>query len=334
VGLVTITMTRNDVDVLEPFVRHHVEIADAMVIILHRCADNSEEVLRALIAEGLPIELRFDETPDGETLDTVRLTPAFSVHTSTMALTHTMREIAERDRPDWILPVDSDEFLRVDDGRLADVFAHRLAPENAAGVMWQTFVPVKTDPADEPNVVRRITHRRVAEGSLLPKVMVPLHLALREDLVLSNGHHVLFHLKDGAIVPSTVLDSLKLAHYPVRSDAQLRAKIASGWLSAAASPTLAPGEAWHWKVLFDRLRDPAPLSADELTAIGSSYSTEDGGSPLVHDPLPTGDYALRVPARPVAPWTLLADVAEQLAVRLSRCAARNDAARMRLIEEG
>jgi hypothetical protein len=321
-AIISITMTRNDVDVLEAFVRHHVEIVDAMVVIVHRCADNSEEVLRALVAEGLPLELRFDETPDGAATGTLRLTKDYSVHTSTMTLTKLMREIAARDRPDWILPLDSDEFLRVSEGGLDATLALPLPPGSAAAVMWQSFVPVESDPSDESNVVRRITHHRIVEGSLLPKVLDPQHLAQRDDLVLSNGHHVLFNLADGSIVPSRVLDSLRLAHFPVRSDAQLRAKIVSGWLTAAASPTLSPGEAWHWKVLFDRLRDPAPLTRSELREIASTYSCATGCE-LIRDPLPTGNYALRMPAHPADPWTLLTGLAEQLASRLATHAARS-----------
>jgi hypothetical protein len=334
VAIVTITITRNDADILEAFVRHHVELVDAMVVAVHRCGDNSEELLRDLVSEKLPLEILSDNTPDGSTENTIRIGECFSIHPITMHLTQLMRHVASRSHPDWVLPLDSDEFLKVQADRSLTNVLSELPHSQSVAIRWQTYVPTATDPQNELNPVRRITHRRAVESVVLPKILVPANLAVREEFLLSNGHHALFDKRDESIAPMTTSDALFLAHFPVRSEAQLRSKIMSGWLSAAASPTRGSGEAKHWQVLYQRLKNPSPLTGDEIKSIASSYSAEDEGYELIHDPLPTTMQPLQLAAKPVHPWTVLADNAEHLALELARCASRSMAVESRNPDSG
>ena len=56
-NITSVTVTRNDEDILEYFVRHNCTIVDRMIILLHCCTDTSKEILERLIGEGLPIEI-------------------------------------------------------------------------------------------------------------------------------------------------------------------------------------------------------------------------------------------------------------------------------------
>lgn len=79
-AIVTITITRNDVDILEAFIRHHVELVDDMIVIVHRCGDNSEELLQELLLEKLPLQIFSDHTPDGAIENTLQFSNQLSIH--------------------------------------------------------------------------------------------------------------------------------------------------------------------------------------------------------------------------------------------------------------
>lgn len=60
-------MSRNDADIVEPFVRHACRLScrllDHLFIIVHFPEDGTNEILKALHAEGLPLTLLIDEEP-------------------------------------------------------------------------------------------------------------------------------------------------------------------------------------------------------------------------------------------------------------------------------
>ena len=50
-----VAMVRDEEDIIEGFVRHHLRLGDALYIVEHRSTDRTPEILRALAAEGLPL---------------------------------------------------------------------------------------------------------------------------------------------------------------------------------------------------------------------------------------------------------------------------------------
>ena len=89
-------MVRNEADVIEAFVRYHAEIVDELVVVDHRSVDGTDETLRALVAEGLPLRVRAEDSP---------------VQRQNVVMTGLMREAAVDGGADWVLPLDADEFL-------------------------------------------------------------------------------------------------------------------------------------------------------------------------------------------------------------------------------
>ena len=56
-------MVKNEVDIIETFIRYHISILDGMVILDNGSTDGTVEVINNLIKEGLPIYLLFDDNP-------------------------------------------------------------------------------------------------------------------------------------------------------------------------------------------------------------------------------------------------------------------------------
>ena len=96
VRVTAISMVRNEADVIEAFVRYHAEIVDELIVVDHRSVDGTDETLRALMAEGLPLRVRAEDSP---------------MQRQNVVMTGLMREAVVDGGADWVLPVDADEFV-------------------------------------------------------------------------------------------------------------------------------------------------------------------------------------------------------------------------------
>lgn len=308
-----ISWIRNEADILETFVRHHAQFADDIRIVLHRCRDNSEEILKALQAEGLPVVFRTDE----------RL-----LHEQDPVQNELAHEAAANGA-EWILPLDGDEFLVGD----IEATLGKASTTMPIRVPWKGYVPTGQDRADEPNILRRITRRRSNENPQWHKMLVPADL-LRQSppCAISFGNHVVMG-SDKNILES-VESPLWLAHFPIRSDRQVRAKIFGGWLVNLADRTHEKGSSFQWKAIFDLLKQKSELSTDDLEKIALSYAGADqwfglpeefkiknaswspkerGVMPVpVEDPVPS-PFKVTIPMRSADPISVLLESAEDIA---------------------
>jgi hypothetical protein len=112
---------------------------------------------------------------------------------------------------------------------------------------------------------------------------------------------------------------LRLAHFPVRDEWQLRNRIISGYLMVRASPNGNRGGHFARRRLWARCIDGRPMDREELQAIALSYdqTSAPGAAPLLtKDPVPMLVPTLRYPVRRIPTWDLLTESAAHLADRL------------------
>ena len=95
-NIVAVSMVKNEMDIIESFVRHTLTFADRMIIADHQSTDRTRDILGQLQAEGLPIVI--------ETIYTARYAQA-------EVTTRLMHEAADVYDADLILPLDADEFI-------------------------------------------------------------------------------------------------------------------------------------------------------------------------------------------------------------------------------
>ncbi len=106
---------------------------------------------------------------------------------------------------------------------------------------------------------------------------------------------------------------LFLAHYPVRSERQIRTKVLCGWLSHETNATRKPGQIFQWERLFERCKNREPIDAQELQSIAMAYAQDDAEAGLVEDPLPTDSPNPSIAQETQEPWTLFMQDATLLA---------------------
>lgn len=299
--ILAVTMVRNECDIVEAFVRHHLAVVDRIHILLHASTDATGAILDRLVAEGLPIAVERDD----------------SVALNKEAQFNAMigRAIARHD-PDFIVPLDADEFVvPADRGRLAQELS-ALPPGGALWLQWQTYLPTAADDGAEANPVLRIRSRRRAEPARMVKACFPRASYRAPEVVLVDGQHQLSH-RDGVPIPHVTARGLRLAHFPVRSAEQFVAKVVLGWLSRQLSPDRTEQTSAEWRRCFETLRPDFTLAPDALPAVAQAYYRAAPGD-LVVDPLATPARLRHADLIKVVPVARVVAMAEALVARLGR----------------
>lgn len=270
--MVSISWVRNEADIIEAFVRHHAPLVERMVIVDNDSEDGTLDILRTLARAGFPLEIRQDTAP---------------FHRQAAALTDLLHELATGTaRPDWILPLDADEFLAARDERYIGGILSILPQNRVTLLPWQTYVPLPSEDQAETNPIRRIRHRRSKEQPQYCKVLIPRPFH-GEHYALTAGNHEI-RCNAGAPPPHAVSDYLFLAHFPVRSALQILRKATEGRWRVRANPERQPNEGFHWERMADRFRRSNELSPFDLTELAISYGCT-GKTPedaaVIADPL-------------------------------------------------
>lgn len=255
---VSITVVKNEADVIEAMVRHNVQFLDQMTIIDNGSTDGTAEILAALHDEGLPLTIRHD--------------PALG-HIQT-ALVNDFVNGPDRDPAAYVFLLDGDEFLCADLAAFNTFLATR--PPSFA-LAWKTYVPTRLDKLRDVNVLTRITHARRREPPRQAFVKAVISPDEAAPLRVSAGNH---GLRGRTLLPCP---DIRLAHFPVRSVQQLACKALLGAWNVQLRGR-GRSEAAQWFDLADRIRQTGLPSRADLQAIGASYAA-DRPMRLVADPL-------------------------------------------------
>jgi hypothetical protein len=284
--LAGISMIGNDADVVEAFVRHTLGLLDHLFVVVHCPQDGTREILDALQAEDLPITLVLDNEPaflQGE------------------RLTWLTREAWAAVQPDFAFLLDADEFIVPPERSVIEAALSSLAPTAlAAGIRLLTFVPTSDDPVGESHPIRRIQHR-TREEPKVRKLVLTRAFAADRSWAIDHGNHELLRIGGAERLTAPALRQLALAHYPVRSAAQVTNKTIIGYLAhlAAGRPGVEERRiATHWRRCYEEMVvQGATRGMTEEQLIGWFHRRPDmrpRPGELVRDPTPAPD-PLRYP---------------------------------------
>jgi hypothetical protein len=296
----SVTMVRDEDDIVEAFVRHNLQFVDRTHVVVHQSVDSTLGILEALHAEGLPVQI------------TVSDDAVFKQGATLTALARSAFVAGA----EFVFVLDADEFLISPSRAVLERNLATLPVEAIGAVPWRTYIPMPGDPRDEPNVLKRITHRPIRERKMLGKVILGPVFGKDPSLCLLEGSHWVHRQSDGEYMaqPMQVFGELALAHFPVRSVEQAVAKVLQrrwqrriAWVDEPISRLVASG----WRSTFERMADIAlergALTSEELAWFAYDYSgaySQDAIPPLdafaqelVRDPCGNGRVELRYAAR-------------------------------------
>ena len=272
--IVSISMVKNEADVIESFVRHNLQHLSEMRLIDHGSTDRTPEILRALQQEGLPLRVErselFQQLQDVES--------------------NRLAQQAFADGADWVIPLDADEFIELLPAvSLADTLANQ-GDHACLSWPWVSMVPTEADDASEADPVRRIRHRLAKESVPTVKLLLGRAVLAHRDWSLITGNHQVA-VSDGSksvqLLPRHPCPSSALRHYPVRSTGQFIGKVIIGWL--AIRQRLMPNSmlGGHFRAAYQRILSGQEPEFRDMTLYAMNYQTPGGATwrELADDPL-------------------------------------------------
>jgi Glycosyl transferase family 2 len=255
--LAAIMRARNEVDIIEAFVRHHSALFDKVYITDHNSSDGTATILDALEREGLPIVRGYDASPS---------------HYQALETTKAIKAAMRDGKYDYVVPLDCDEFV-VAESR--DEFETQLVQcSGGAGLMhYLTYTPTYTDDAENPDVLRRIQHRIVLEPEEPihgGKVILSSRVAEMPSFRIGEGNH---YASVNNVVVNAPRVSATIAHYPIRSLPQFVSRTLIGhwaWISRNDYDTQ-----WvtHIRRFYNAIRSGRTITATDLTNAAILYAT-------------------------------------------------------------
>ncbi|UTB33066.1 MAG: glycosyltransferase family 2 protein [Methanobacterium sp. ERen5] len=272
----SISMVKNEMDIIESFVRYNVNYLDGMIILDNGSTDKTLEILKSLKNEGLPIFVVEDDTRAFDKILKMNMLLNKAVHEY---------------NADIITPLDADEFMLSSDGGSPREHIEKLTSPNYFVAKWKVYVPDFTKNQEERFIPRKIVMARddsTRDWHTLYKVIIPKELVTDYGVTVTRGSHSL-------VIPPEHKDNLKrivnpdlrIAHFPIRSKEQTVSKVAVGWLNAISSVEKKPNDSFHWKNIFNQLKSQKEIADEDVVAIASEFSCENDDTPklLTEDPM-------------------------------------------------
>lgn len=252
--ITVIGMLKNSADVIETFIRANALYADNFILIDNGSTDRTNQILKSLQLEGFQIDLFSD--PD-------------SAYFQSMRMNLLIQKITREYDVDWIIPLDDDEILasNMDGVSVRDIIS-ALDTNTLYYANWRLFVPTEEDNPNEICVAKRQTYTFSDKMVTSHKVIFHRDLASLDDFRIVQGNHDI----KGIEAPKVDLTNLFVAHYPVRSVAQITSKALVGWTNYLALPIREKGNGDHWKEIYDLVKNAGDISIEQLWMICLCYS--------------------------------------------------------------
>ena len=250
--IATVSMVKNEIDIVESFVRHTCKFADKMYICDHKSTDGTREIIEAL-AKELPIEFStYDKDEHNQ-----------------VGVTNDLINRALDEKFDIVLPLDTDEFVIKIDGNSENLREHlqNLDPSKCYKVLLQDHRFVDDD-IEKFALSRAVVQTESKTGTI--KIIIGREFFLKNHLRICQGNHdlitqdyntVLNQDPEGKIVPHD--SKIFYAHFALRSPEQKLSKHMQTWLNTQLITTRYTNWDSHGKKFVnDYLKDESVAKID------------------------------------------------------------------------
>ena len=235
IKIAAVTMIKDEGDIIELFVRINSKSFDHIFILDHGSSDNSLQILLNLKAEGLPITLFKDDSSD---------------FNQSLMLTTLAKKVAFTNEYDYIMPLDGDEFIYVDNYKFKEIVELQINENEVGLIPWITYIPSHGEFFECEAPLYEAFRKRKIENTQFYKVIIPNELT--KNSIIGEGNHSVS--KDGNLIKSRVIDAY-LQHVPVRSIEQITAKSLIGSRRLSIKKGRGKFETIHWDQMATKIKN-------------------------------------------------------------------------------
>ena len=314
----SVSMVRNEADIVEAFVRHNAAILDGMAIIDHGSIDGTLAILTELARERFPIILIKSATPG---------------YLQEQITTVTARDVFAQTGADFVLPLDADEFLKVPSRDAFDRALQAFPPRMNGLLHWLTYGPDFSKAAQGTLALLASARRLSPERQIFHKALMSRYLMEQPEATLANGNHFvarrLHGPPDEAEPHARIRDEFAvLAHVPIRSAAQFVTKVAVKKLGRIAAqydwkPDAASQQAYE-AVLRNQPVDDALLLEHAINwSVPRPHWAKPGEVEFVDDPFLAPMTLRYTPPAAADPLPLVLSATDRMVVRLAAARRSN-----------
>ncbi|MCK9152236.1 glycosyltransferase family protein [Methanobacterium alcaliphilum] len=304
----SISMVKNEMDIIESFVRYNSNIFDGMIILDNGSTDETLHILKLLEKENLPIFI-FEDT-DSE-FDKVA------------KMTLLLKKAVEEFNADIIVPLDADEFLISANKKNPREYLEKIEQGTYHSVLWRTYIPYLGKNKTDKFIPSRITYFRDEniERSLVianSKIIITKDLVKNYDIEIGRGsHRLLYSPKYEDSMKLVHNDDLRIAHFPIRSVEQAISKVSIGWINALSSTERKPRHSLHWKKIFDQIKNNETVKKEDVTRFASEYALKEDNAEITYtkDPMELSfckNIAIKYTDHKINPLSNILEACEQL----------------------
>lgn len=254
----SISMVKNEMDIIESFVRYNTNIFDGMIILDNNSTDNTLEILELLKNEGLPIFILEDH--DNE----------FNQATKINQL---LLKAVNEFNADIIVPLDADEFLISSTKGNPRKILEKMGPDSFYPVQWKTYMPDLDKNNQEKFIPAKMTFARTNAKELY-KIILPKELVKNYGVKLTKGNHnLIYNQKYNDSIKRIFCTDLRIAHFPMRSKEQALSKISVSWINNVCDIKRKKNESWHFRKMFNSLKESGKLENEDILNFAKIYSS-------------------------------------------------------------
>jgi glycosyltransferase involved in cell wall biosynthesis len=253
--IAAVSMVRNECDIIELFITINLRQLDHIFIIDHNSDDSTPEIVRRMAEGDDRITMLSNSSPEFRQSDLI---------------TRQVREIARSGNFDYIIPLDADEFLAVDDGEssLLTILQQHLPLSGVGAMPWRTYCPTSDDYFEQDTPLFSIFRMRKSEPEQYYKIVLGREFA--KNCIVYEGNHA---AKSKGRHSKPVALPLTLQHVPVRSSSQIIRKAILGSHSLSIKQGRTVGEGFHWDEIANYIRSKSfSISSEDLRFIGATYA--------------------------------------------------------------
>lgn len=256
--IISITMVKNEVDIIESFIRYHLKIFDEMIILDNGSTDETVNIINKLIYEGLPLILIHDKD---------------DIYNQYIKMSELLKKAVFEFNADIVCVLDADEFITNDKCNPREIL-EKLDSSFYYWVKWITYVPTSND-NESKFIPKRIKYIRDEHLERFYKVIVPKEIVLNYYVELTMGNHDLNIKNADKRKLLKKLPTLKIAHYPLRSRDQCMSKVLVGWPNMISINLDDKPWGWHWQIIFDKIKKDNCISDYDLENFAKYYAIKD-----------------------------------------------------------